>query len=95
MDEIDEENVDKLRNICENKFVGREISCEKEYENIKIFRVQGCNSNGFNIGIKGGDFAEHCSAMFNHQIDVSCLSETNLDSLNYNVKEILEDCAGK
>ena len=33
--------------------------------------------------------------MFNHQIDVSCLSETNLDSLNYNVKEILEDCAGK
>ena len=33
--------------------------------------------------------------MFNHQIDVSCVSETNLDSLNYKVKEILEACAGK
>ena len=86
---LDVDVVNSLNNICDNDYMGRKISGEKDEKEQKIFRVQGCNPNGFNLSKQGGDFQEYCNEMFNYQVDLSCISEINLDSLNYKVKEIL------
>ena len=92
---LDVDVVNNLNNICDNDYVGRKISGEKEENERKIFRVQGCNPNGFNLSKQGGDFQEYCNEMFNYQVDLSCTSEINLHSLNYKLKEILNNCATK
>ena len=61
---------------------------KKETER-KIFRVQGYNHSGFNSGKNGGELEELCIASQQIQINTSCIYETNLDTLNFQVNEIL------
>ena len=92
---IEEETIVRLRNLCSNEYVGTRIESEKQENEIKIFRIQGCNTNGFNLGKTGGDFEEYCLEMKNYQIDLTCVSEINLDTLNYNVNKTMIESALK
>ena len=92
---IEDETIGTLRNLCGNEYVGTRIEAEKREDGEKRFRIQGCNPNGFNLGKTGGDFEEYCLEMKNYQIDLTCVSEINLDTLNYNVNKTIHECALK
>ena len=82
--------------LTENSYIGKKFDVEsKANTNCKIFRIQGCNPNGFNLSYDGGDFGEFCSDMREYGIDMSCISEINLDTTNHKVRQIIQESASK
>ena len=69
-----------------NLFIGPPPSEDKPDN---VFHLLCSNSNGFNLGPRGGNFIDYCKEVYRFQADTSCLYEHNLDSYNHTVKNIL------
>ena len=54
-----------------------------------IYRIFGCNPNGFTLDEKGGDFAEYCEEIHDLEADSWGIFETKLDTTNAKCKETL------
>ena len=87
-------NEDICSKYSDNKFIGKKFDCNVP-DDQKIFRIQGCNPNGFRLSQDGGDFNEFCTDMREYGIDVSCVSELNLDTTNFKIRNILCDTGKK
>ena len=97
-DVVNSDSDSDVCNICENftenDFIGKDFQVHKNgEEKCKIFRVQGCNPNGFKLSSDGGDFSKFCTDMTESCIDVSCVSEINIDTTNFNAKNIIYNTA--
>ena len=66
--------------ISNQAYVLTVIDYVKNEKEKKIYHVQGCNPDEFNITVQCGDFQEFCNKMFEYQIDTLCISEINLDT---------------
>lgn len=87
-------------NICKqfsgNEYIGKEFNNNfDDADKTKIFCIQACNPNGFRLNCDGGDFDEFCTDMNEYNIDMSCISEINLDTRNFEVKRITYNTAKK
>ena len=97
-DVVNSDSDSDVSNLCENftenDYIGKKFREQKNSDEKRtIFRVQGCNPNGFRLGIDGGDFSEFCTDMAESCIDVSCVSEINIDTTNFKAKNIIYDTA--
>ena len=86
--DVDTETLTRIEqeNYLNNKHIGTKIEHEKD-EN--TFRVYFCNVNGFKLSNDGGEYTEFCMEMEKLQTDVWGVAETNLDSIQHEVRDIL------
>lgn len=91
-------NVNNIRenmSVSDHDYVGSIINYNKNEKERKIFRIQGCNPDRFNLTKQGGDFQEFCQKTFEYKIDMSCVSEINIDTTKYKVHHFINQCAKK
>ena len=83
--ETSELNQDNNLNNTSDKYMGNEIEAKED----GVFRIYGCNPNGINLDINGGDYNELLEEMDRFQADTFCLYETNLDTTKTRVKTLI------
>ena len=84
-------NITKTTNISADDYIGDKIEGDKDDQ---IFRVQSVNTNGLKVKKKrGGEFQEFCKEMLNHQVDLTCNLEINVDTTKFKVKEMIHNTA--
>ena len=93
-DVVNSDSDSDVSNLCENftenDYIGKKFREQKNSDEKRtIFRVQGCNPNSFKLSSDGGDFSEFFTDMTESCIDVSCVSEINIDTTNFNAKNII------
>ena len=91
-DHNEEQTTIEQENYINNKHVGPKIDSAKEDH---IFRVYFCNINGLKLGNDGGDYAEFCLEMEKLQTDTWGIAETNLDSCQHCVRDIVHKTTRK